>query len=54
MHFRFGIVAGLAVVYFAAAKVGLLLAAVSPRAEPAVRFATVSVLALIKAGAGRI
>src|SRR4029450_7586363 len=34
MHFSFGIVAGLAVLYFVAAKVGLLLAAVSPSATP--------------------
>jgi signal transduction histidine kinase len=34
MHFNFGIVAGLAVLYFVAAKVGLLLAAVSPSATP--------------------
>jgi signal transduction histidine kinase/CheY-like chemotaxis protein len=34
MHFSFGVVAGLAVLYFVAAKVGLLLAAVSPSATP--------------------
>src|SRR4029453_11599372 len=34
MPFSFGIVAGLAVLYFVAAKVGLLLAAVSPSATP--------------------
>ena len=34
MRFRFGIVAGLAVLYFAAAKLGLLLAPISPSATP--------------------
>jgi len=34
MRFRFGVIAGLAVLYFVAAKLGLLLAALSPSATP--------------------